>query len=123
MKIYPKDFNCFGCGANGDIFEFVMLMEDCSFSEAFKLLGGEYEQSFRAYQRVQRFRQRKQAEDLRRRAHNQKIQHCLALVTAYQTLIRQADPLSDLWCYCTNALQYQLHYLDHLTAKEGKNWS
>ena len=23
MKIYDKDFNCFGCGANGDIFTFV----------------------------------------------------------------------------------------------------
>ena len=27
MKIYPKDFNCFGCGANGDIFTFVQMMD------------------------------------------------------------------------------------------------
>ena len=27
MKIYKRDFNCFGCGANGDIFTFVMLMD------------------------------------------------------------------------------------------------
>lgn len=43
MKIYDKDFHCFGCGANGDIFSFVQRMEDISFREAFQSLGGTYQ--------------------------------------------------------------------------------
>ena len=43
MKIYDKDFHCFGCGANGDIFSFVQRMENVDFKEAFYSLGGTYE--------------------------------------------------------------------------------
>lgn len=42
MKIYDKDFNCFGCGANGDIFTFIEKFYGISFKEAFLELGGEY---------------------------------------------------------------------------------
>lgn len=43
MKIYERDFHCFACGAHGDIFEFIMRMENCSFKKAFAILGGTYE--------------------------------------------------------------------------------
>jgi len=36
-------FKCFGCGAAGDQFKFVMLMENVSFKEAFEILGGTYD--------------------------------------------------------------------------------
>lgn len=42
MKIYGKDYNCFGCGANGDVFDFIQAMEQVSFLEAFRILGGTY---------------------------------------------------------------------------------
>ena len=42
MKIYKSSYNCFGCGANGDIFSFVMGMEHCDFKTAYKALGGSY---------------------------------------------------------------------------------
>lgn len=42
MKLYKKDFHCFGCGENGDIFKFVQLMDGCSFRQAFERLGGTY---------------------------------------------------------------------------------
>ena len=48
MKIYDKDFNCFGCGANGDIFTFVEMFYGISFKEAFRMLGGGYEPSFKS---------------------------------------------------------------------------
>lgn len=35
-----KNYHCFSCGASGDIFKFVMNMEDIPFFEAFKKLGG-----------------------------------------------------------------------------------
>ena len=43
MKIYPKDFHCHACGANGDIFSFVQRMDHCDFKTAFYSLGGTYE--------------------------------------------------------------------------------
>lgn len=42
MKIYQKDYHCFGCGANGDIFSFIQEMEKVSFRDAFLSLGGTY---------------------------------------------------------------------------------
>lgn len=47
LKIYTNTntFHCFGigCGASGDQFKFVMLMEHVSFKEAFEILGGTYD--------------------------------------------------------------------------------
>lgn len=43
MKIYKTNYHCFGCGADGDIFDFVQKMENCDFKTAFRELGGEYE--------------------------------------------------------------------------------
>lgn len=43
LKVYDHDFHCYGCGAHGDIFGFVQLMEGCSFKEAFQILGGTFE--------------------------------------------------------------------------------
>ena len=43
LKIYPDSFYCFGCHANGDIFKFVMLMEECDFKKAYAILGGTYD--------------------------------------------------------------------------------
>lgn len=33
-KIYDNSFYCFGCGAGGDVLDFVMKMENCSFRVA-----------------------------------------------------------------------------------------
>lgn len=43
MKIYKDSFHCFGCGANGDIFDFVARMENTDFKGAYRLLGGTYD--------------------------------------------------------------------------------
>ena len=34
MKIYKDSFHCFGCGANGDIFDFIARMENTDFKGA-----------------------------------------------------------------------------------------
>lgn len=43
LKIYKDSFYCFGCGASGDVFDFVRRMDGMSFKEVFLFLGGEYE--------------------------------------------------------------------------------
>lgn len=40
LKIYPKSYYCFGCGAHGDIFNFVQSIEGIKFKDAFEKLGG-----------------------------------------------------------------------------------
>lgn len=41
VKIYDNNtFHCFGCGADGDIFEFVQKMENCDFKQALEIIGG-----------------------------------------------------------------------------------
>ena len=43
MKIYAQSFYCFGCGAGGDVIDFVRLYERCDFKTAFRMLGGEFD--------------------------------------------------------------------------------
>lgn len=39
MKIYDNNtFHCFGCGADGDIFDFVQRMENCDFIRAMEII-------------------------------------------------------------------------------------
>lgn len=107
MKIYQKDFNCFGCGANGDIFTFVMLMDGISFKEAFSELGGDYENSFstrlKIYQaQKKREMQRKVTERLKRKREL----NCL-LMDVYRKVFDRLEPFSEAWTDTYNALQYQ----------------
>ena len=37
LKIYPKSYHCFGCGANGDIFQFIQAIEGVTFKEAYEM--------------------------------------------------------------------------------------
>lgn len=41
VKDEPGFYYCFGCGANGDVVDFVADMHSCSFREACEILGGE----------------------------------------------------------------------------------
>lgn len=60
MKVYAKDFHCFGCGAHGDIFDFVRRMDGVSFQGAFAELGGTQEGDFHA--RMEAYHARKRRE-------------------------------------------------------------
>ena len=42
MKIYPTSFFCYGCGAGGDVIDFVRLYEHSDFKTAFRMLGGDF---------------------------------------------------------------------------------
>ena len=43
MQVFKDGFKCHTCNEHGDIFDFVMLKERCSFKDAFISLGGTYE--------------------------------------------------------------------------------
>ena len=118
MKIYKKDFHCFGCGANGDIFTFVMLMDGLTFKEAFRELGGENDNSFstrlKIYQaQKKREMQRKTEERLKRKRELNYL-----LMEVYRKWLDRLEPLSDGWTDTYNALQYQEYLWEILNDPE-----
>ena len=121
MKIYERGYNCFGCGENGDIFDFVMRMDDVDFKTAFQSLGGEYcKPSFSSRlavyqakkQRAMRWKKAERARE-KRRLNN-------TLISIYRAYMERSEPLSDTWCDCYNALQYQLYVQAELSGLEAR---
>lgn len=115
LKVYKRDYHCFGCNANGDIFSFVQEMEHCDFKTAFMMLGGEYEKptlssSLNVY-KARRARETKLAKEQRLR---QKMSINNLLISVYMRWLNRFEPLSDEWCDTYNALQYQLYIFDEL---------
>ena len=112
MKIYQDSYYCFGCGAHGDVFDFVSAMERLSFREAYLELGGTYEhkkETFsdrvaRYHAKKEREQRKKQEEDLmkRRKLNNE-------LIDIYRDCLTLSAPLSDLWAESYNKLQYELY--------------
>lgn len=105
MKIFADGFKCFTCGEAGDIFKFVQLMEGCSFKEAFKVLGGEYEHSSkkeRAVRNSKFIRERKERE-AKEKADEEFKKMLSGTITILRMVIEICDPMSDMWA---DAQQY-----------------
>lgn len=110
LKIYDRDFHCFSCGANGDIFTFVQKMEHVSFREAFQSLGGTYQKpTFSSNLAVYRSQKRRAMEKKRQQRNREAKELCLLLISVYRRWLRRSEPLSDAWCDSYNALQKQLY--------------
>lgn len=103
MKIYDRDYHCFGCGANGDIFDFIQGMEDVTFQEAFRSLGGSYSLREKKLARmreaeVRRERERKAAEELRfLRWRRERLEQVCRLLRMLDVLIPGCRPFSGEW--------------------------
>lgn len=111
LKVYEKDFHCFGCGAHGDIFDFIMQMESCGFKEAFKILGGTYkEEGFASDLARYRAKKNKQMREKQEQKKQRELELNLRLIWIYETWLEKTEPLSDVWCDCYNALQIQLYH-------------
>lgn len=112
MKVYSDSYYCFGCGAHGDIFNFISEMENVTFQEAFFELGGTYEQKEETFgERMARYHAKKEREwrirkeeELRER---RKINN--ELIDIYRDCLLLSAPLSDVWTESYNKLQYQLY--------------
>jgi DNA primase len=124
MKIYPKDYHCHACGANGDIFSFVMGMEHCDFKTAFERLGGTYQHHENEYQRKKYLYQLEKRKENERRKAMQKEQLKADTLEdiKYQKLFKQLSPVfSDDWCEAVNKLEYDFYVLNELT-KRGETF-
>ena len=115
FKIYSDSFNCFGCGAQGDVFTFVMRMDGVSFKEAFFKLGGTYKAPtfesnlaiYRAKKEKQKRQQSEQAIKAEKDWNNKEINYLRLCMSLF-------EPLSDLWCELYNLLQIELYHHERL---------
>lgn len=121
MKVYDKDFNCFGCGANGDIFTFVMKMDNLSFKEAFCILGGSYERDFSSRIKIYRAQKAREMVQKQEEKLREKKQLNNMLIGIYMNAVNREKPLSDAWCDNYNALQKQLYLQEILNDPEECN--
>lgn len=121
MKIYRRDYHCFACGENGDIFSFVQRMEDLSFKEAFLSLGGTYpDQEESAFSRRRRAYQRKKRKEEAKRRKEQEYWEKQRFIRQTNDLficLQMYPPLSDPWCDAYNAWQLAVYKLEYLNEK------
>lgn len=110
LKVYARDFHCFGCGAHGDIFDFVCQYENVGFQEAFRMLGGTYNESpFKRQVAAYRAEKRRKMIE-KKRLRFQEIKNLnLQKIWIYKLWLERTEPLSDVWCDCYNALQVELY--------------
>lgn len=121
MKLYENDFHCFGCGANGDIFEFVQRMEGVSFKEAFQSLGGTYEKpTFSSRLAVYRSGKKAQMQHKKRDRETQMRLLNAEKIHIYREYLNKAEPLSAVWCDCYNAMQKELYRHAELNRLESR---
>jgi DNA primase len=121
MKIYKRDYHCHACGANGDIFSFVMGMEHCDFKTAFKRLGGSYKEQSDYQRKLFQYR-------IKKRKETQKQKEIKILIDKLTTIndikfnrLMQMlyPPLSTEWCEAVNRLEYLYYKLEYLTTEKG----
>lgn len=122
-KIYPKDFHCHACGANGDIFTFVEKMENCSFKEAFKRLGGSYEaKSDRErdlfHYKLQRAKESRLRREARLREERIQIKKRLH---GELWMKNNLKPFSNLWCAAVNGFERDMIDLEQINNELRNN--
>ena len=112
LKVYEKDYHCFGCGAHGDIFDFVCRMDGLTFREAFESLGGNYEHSARADFKVYHARKKREMEQKREEEQKRQAELNDLLISVYRLWLQRLDPFSPTWCDCQNALTLEIAKLE-----------
>lgn len=107
LKLYERDFNCYACGANGDVFTFVQLMDDCDFKTAFKRLGGNYKAMTRQDKRnIYRAVKRRQTDKNKALSKCKKGHELSDRLTECRKALENTTPMSDGWAKAFNKLQY-----------------
>ena len=119
MKIYKDSYNCFACGANGDIFTFVQNIENCDFKTAFYLLGGKYQEDHKKAKMIQyhaeKARQKREKEEGKLK---EEIRKNNMLIHAYRGLLYKSEVDSDDWWYYLD--KYHMAILNDCNLQERR---
>lgn len=123
MKIYDKSFYCYGCGAGGDVFDFVMQIEHCGFAQAYSILGGTAQKRTGAALLAEYNREvKRRAKERRVHEAAEKLHNCQQAIETlrqvYPGLRLEVQAAALAWYY---ALQYEVAELEdkYFEAKEG----
>jgi DNA primase len=114
MKIYKDSYYCFGCGSSGDIFTLVQKLDNLTFDEAFKELGGIHENNFFAKINIDKARRERNKLEIKKQKKQAKKELNCLLITVYRKWLSKYEPLSDEWTVCYNNLQKQLYLCEIL---------
>lgn len=119
MKIYKRDYHCHACGANGDIFSFVMGMEHCDFKTAYKALGGSYKAKTDHERKLYHYhlQKRKEKELKRLQKMEQEKREVINEIHMLKLFEKLTPVYSDDWCYAVNRLEYLFYKLEYLLEK------
>lgn len=119
MKIYSKDYHCHACGANGDIFSFVMKMDNVDFKTAFKVLGGTYQDTTEYKHKKFRYHMQKQKETqrIRMQRKEEEKRKIIQEIKLLKIFVKLFPVFSDDWCASMNRLEYLFYRLELLTEK------
>ena len=119
MKIYKRDYHCHACGNHGDVFTFVMGMDNCDFKTAFKKLGGTYKKQ-NDYQRklsnyrFEKAKEKRKQEELKNKQEKSQLLRDIDILKLCKQLY---PPFSDEWCDAVNQLEVKLYRLSYLTER------
>jgi DNA primase len=121
LKIYKDSFYCFGCGASGDIFDFVMRMERCDFKTAFEFLGGTYQKpTFSSRLAIYQSQKKMQMREKEKQREEDIKSLNIAKISLLQDFLNKSEPLSNVWCDCYNLLQKELYRHSILNGLESR---
>lgn len=119
LKVYRNTFNCYGCGANGDIFKFVQLMDNTDFKTAYLKLGGEYKakktlRDFYNLENAKKTAARKRQEELK---DKKRVKFLLKMVDILQRDLARSEEGSKTWHYCLDHLELTFLEIEELVKK------
>lgn len=121
MKVYVDSYHCFGCGAHGDIFSFVMEYEGIPFREAFIRLGGTYssKKGKSRNQLRQEMRDIKAGKDKDNCPGNRALDDVRRSIQMYETGLKVIRRGSEEWYYCQVELEKEKSRYEYLLSVNG----
>lgn len=105
LKVYKDSFYCFGCHVHGDIFNFIMMMDNCSFRDAYKILGGE--SGHLSDSAITKIARRKREAKRYRKRLDDALTGTRIASSEYlyaKQILSEMVPFSDAWCAVQNML-------------------
>lgn len=104
LHVYQDSFYCFGCGASGDIFSFLMRLNDWDFRTAFRSLGGDQRLSDAGLLRMEKRRKERAKRQERIQQAEYAYHEAIEWETIWENIAKMGEPFSDGWC---NAMKHK----------------
>ena len=113
LKVYKSSFYCFGCSEHGDIFQFIMKMDDCDFKTAFQSLGGTTgRMSDAAIMRIRKRKRERERYQKRLSDALRRLKLASSELRYWDSVLADTEPFSDIWCDVQDLLPKVRYFAD-----------